>query len=100
MQVDACVPNFFMQEQVDAGSPEGEFMLTLRAGLSQLERRKVAERTRIALAELRRQGRRTSRFPPFGFEHRNGRRVQVPTEQRLLRRILALRAEVQHNSQL
>ncbi len=82
-----------VQEQVDAGSPEGEFMLTLRAGLAQLERRKVAERTRLALAELRRQGRRTSRFPPFGFEHRNGRRVRVPTEQRLLRRILALRAK-------
>ena len=82
-----------VQEQVDAGSPEGEFMLTLRAGLAQLERRKVAQRTRLALAELRRQGRRTSRFPPFGFKWSDGRRVQVPEEQRILKRILRHREQ-------
>ncbi len=81
------------QAQVDAGSAQGEFLLTLQAGLAQLERRKIGERTRVALAELRRQGRRTSRFPPFGFAWKDGRRVRVESEQRLLRRMLALRAD-------
>ncbi len=81
-----------VNEQVDA-TPEGEFMLTLRAGLAQLERRKVAERTRVALSELWRQGRRTSRHAPFGYAWKDGRRVRVESEQRLLCRMLALRAQ-------
>jgi len=81
-----------VNEQVDA-TPEGEFMLTLRAGLAQLERRKIGQRTKDALGELRRQGRRTSRFPPFGFKWSDGRRVQVPVEQRILKRILRHREQ-------
>ncbi len=81
------------QAQVDAGSAQGEFLLTLQAGLAQLERRKIGERTRLALAELRRQGRRTSRFPPLGFKWVDGRREKVDAEQRVLRRILRYRAQ-------
>ena len=33
-----------LQDAIDANSADGEFLLTLRAGLSQLERRKIGER--------------------------------------------------------
>jgi len=81
-----------VQEQVDS-TPEGEFMLTLRAGLAQLERRKIGQRTKDALTELRRQGKRTSRFAPFGYRWSNGRRVRVEAEQDILRRIMRYRAQ-------
>ena len=81
-----------VQEQVDASSPEGEFLLTLKASLAQLERRKIGQRTAAALAELRRQGKRTSRFPPFGYMWLDGRRVEVEAEQHILREILEHRA--------
>ena len=81
-----------VQEQVDS-TPEGEFMLTLRAGLAQLERRKIGQRTKDALTELRRQGKRTSRFAPFGYRWADGRRVRVDAEQHILRRIMRYRAQ-------
>jgi hypothetical protein len=45
------------------------------------------------MAELRRQGRRISGSAPFGHRFEGGRVVPAATEQRVLRRILALRAE-------
>ncbi len=82
-----------VQEQVDASSPEGEFLLTLKASLAQLERRKIGQRTKDALAELRRQGKRTSRFAPFGYRWADGRRVRVGAEQHILRRIMRYRTQ-------
>ncbi len=67
--------------------------MTLRASLSQLERRKIGERTKRALGELRRQGRRVSGRPPFGYCHKNGRIVPVDEEQTILREMLRLRGE-------
>ena len=69
------------------------FVLTILAGLAQMEREQIAERTRDAMAELRRQGRRISGKPPFGYRFKNGRVVPVPREQRVLRKILKLRTE-------
>ena len=80
-----------VQEQVETGSPEGEFMLTLKASLAQLERRKIGQRTAAAMNELRRQGRRISHRPPFGYRFRNGLVVSVAGEQKILARILELR---------
>ena len=59
--------------------------------MAQLEREQAAERTRAAMADLRRQGRRTSRHPPFGhrFDKEN-RVVKVTSEQKILRRMLQL----------
>ena len=43
------------------------------------------------MAELRRQGKRISRRPPFGFRFKDGALVRVKAEQRILRRMIALR---------
>ena len=80
-------------EHLDTSSPSGRFVLTILAGLAQMEREQTAERTKAALAELRRQGRRTSGRPPFGFRFEDGREVEVPGELELLQRLLALKAD-------
>ena len=44
--------------------------------------------TRDAMARLRAKGRRTSRWPPFGYAHQpDGRLIEVVEEQAVLRRI-------------
>ncbi len=82
-----------IDERLDSTTPTGKFTLTILAALAQLEREQVGQRTRAAMAELRRQGRRTSRFAPFGYRIEGNRVVPVEAEQRDLERILALRAQ-------
>jgi len=80
-------------ENLDTSTPHGKFVVHLFGALAQLEREQVGERTRIAMGELRRQGRKTSSKAPFGYRHEKRRLVPVPSEQKILARLLALRAE-------
>ena len=82
-----------LAEHLDTSNAVGRFTVHLLGALAQLEREQVAERTRIALAELRRQGRRISGSPPFGYRFDGSRVVPVDSEQRVLKRILALAAD-------
>ncbi len=68
-------------------------MVTILGALAQLEREQAAERTKGALAGLRRQGKRISGKPPYGFRFENGMLVEVPDEAALLDRMLALHTE-------
>ncbi len=80
-----------LAESLDTGSAMGRFTVHLFGALAELERAQISERTRHAMAHLRREGKRTSSRPPFGFEHVDGRAVPVESEQEILRRMLALR---------
>ena len=82
-----------IEERLDTSSPQGRFVVTILGAIAQLEREQAAERTRAAMAELRRQGRRTSRFPPLGYRFEGDRVVEEPKEQPILRRMLELQAE-------
>ncbi len=81
-----------IEERLDTGSPHGRFVVTILAAMAQLEREQIAARTKAAMAELRRQGRRTSRHPRFGYRFDGNKLVATQREQRLLSRILDLRA--------
>lgn len=78
-------------ERLDTSSAVGRFAVHLFGALAELERAQIGERTRSALDELRRQGRRVSGKPPFGYAFKAGRLVEEPGEQRTLARILELR---------
>jgi len=82
-----------IDDKLDTGCPQGRFVVTILGALAQLEREQTAERTKVALAEIRRQGRRVSGRPPYGFRFEAGRLVAVPEEAELLDRLLALHAE-------
>jgi DNA invertase Pin-like site-specific DNA recombinase len=56
-----------------------------------MEREQCAERTRAALAELRRRGKRVSGKAPFGYRFDGDDVVEAPKEQQILGRILELR---------
>jgi site-specific DNA recombinase len=80
-------------EKLDTSSAIGRFAVHLFGALAELERAQIGERTRSALDELCRQGRRVSGKPPFGYAFRDGRIVEEPGEQRILARILELRGD-------
>lgn len=82
-----------LDERLDTSSSQGRFVVTVLAAIAQLEREQAAERTKAAMAELRRQGKRTSRHPPFGYRFDGDRVVKVAREQKILRRMLTLQAE-------
>ncbi len=82
-----------IEERLDTSSPQGRFVVTVLGALAQLEREQAAGRTRAALAELKRQGRRVSGKPPFGHRFEDGRVVEVPAERVLLRRLTSLRGQ-------
>ncbi len=80
-----------IEERLDTSSAQGRFVVTLLGALSQLEREQAAERTKCAMAELRRQGKRISGKPPFGYRFEGGRVAEVAEEQVILGRIRELR---------
>jgi len=80
-----------IQDNVDTESPNGRMFLTILSGMAEWERGKIAERTRDALAQLRRQGKRISGKPPFGYRFDGGDVVAVEEEQDTLERLLVLR---------
>jgi DNA invertase Pin-like site-specific DNA recombinase len=82
-----------LEERLDTSTPQGRFVVTLLGALGQLEREQASERTRTAMAELRRQGRRCSGRPPLGYRFDGDRVVEVPAEQTIVRRLRVLKGE-------
>lgn len=80
-------------EQLDTESAMGKFFVHMLGALAELERAQIGERTKAALGELRRQGRRVSGKPRFGYAFRAERVVEVPEEFAVLRRLQKLQAE-------
>lgn len=57
-----------LSEKLDTTSAAGKMMFRMMAVLAEFERDVIAERTKGALAHLRRQGKRISRHLPYGFD--------------------------------
>lgn len=78
-----------LSEKIDTTSASGKMIFRLLAVLAEFERDQVAERTKSAMAHMRKTGRRISRFAPFGwdFDETGAGLVENPTEQVVLARI-------------
>lgn len=79
----------------DGDRPEDAFMRTIQDAVAQLERARIAQRTRAALAVKRARGERISRSIPYGMRlAADGIHLEAdPAEQAVVRQVLALRAE-------
>lgn len=84
-----------LSERIDTTSAAGKMVFRMLAVLAEFERDQVAERTRSAMAHLRRQGRRISRVAPFGYDLSADGRQLIPNafEQKGLSLIRTLSAE-------
>ncbi len=72
---------------VNSDNADDEFMLTLKADFAQLERKKIIERTKSALDRKRQLGERISLNAPYGHMFMDGKIVDNPDEQRVIRKI-------------
>ena len=79
-------------EKIDTTTPMGEMMFTLIAGMAQLERRMIAERTANALQHKKRTGQKYTNQTPYGFEAIEGRLVEVKQEAEVVAEIQAARS--------
>jgi len=79
-----------LTEQIDTTTASGKMVFRMLAVLAEFERDLVAERTRSALAHLRRQGHRISRFAPLGYDLDGTRVVPNAAEQGVLATIREL----------
>ena len=84
-----------LTEKLDTTTAAGKMMFRMMAVLAEFERDQIGERTREVLQHLRSQGRRISRFVPFGFDlTADGRSVvQNEREQTGLRMMEDLRLQ-------
>ncbi len=79
--------------RIEADTASGFLTTSVELLLADHYRRAIGEKTRDALARLRSQGRRTSRFPPYGFAFANdGVSLQpVEAERRAIEEAVRLR---------
>lgn len=73
-------------ENLDTGSANGRFFIGMLGLIAEWERGIISERTKSANDQLRKEGKRFSGVPPFGWRYsEEGRMVEVPGEQETLR---------------
>ena len=82
-----------LSERIDTTSAAGKMVFRMLAVLAEFERDLVSERTTAALQHLRQQGRRISRFIPFGYDLEGNYLIENPAEQRGIEIINQLRQE-------
>jgi len=80
-----------IQETLDTKSAMGKFFFTLIAGLAEMERGIIGERTKTALQHKRAKGEKTGGDIPFGYELDSDLLVENETEQKGLRFIHRLK---------
>ena len=103
-QLDRARADFIsVSESIDTTTPHGRFMFTLTAALAQLEREQIAERTSTSMLVHQRNGRRMSRFAPYGWEidPENPKNL-IPNEEetKAIERVLFLHADGSSNAQI
>lgn len=79
------------QQAVNTAGPMGKFFLTIMAGVAELERNQIRERTAMIMQHMKEQGLYTGGRPPYGFEVKEGRIVENDNEQQIIALINQLR---------
>jgi site-specific DNA recombinase len=78
-------------ENLDTESASGRFFIQMMGAVAEWERGTIGERTKAAMAQLRKEGKRFSRIPPFGWKYTaEGRMAAVADEQETLQMIRSL----------
>lgn len=86
-----------LSEQLDTTTASGRMMFKMLTVLAEFEREQLAERTTVAMAQLRSQGRRISGRLPFGFRlaEDGNHLISDPIEKAAIDLIVTLRAQGQ-----
>jgi len=83
-----------VNDHIDTGTASGRLVLNVMASVSQWEREAIGERTAEALAHVRSQGKRVSRWAEYGYRFdEDGGCVEVSGEQEAIRLMVRLRSD-------
>lgn len=77
-------------QSIDTSSASGRFYFTILAGAAELERNRISERTKDALA-YRKEHNLVYGPVPFGFRREGKQLIEIPDEQKVLQQIRAWR---------
>jgi len=77
-------------EGIDPTTAAGMFVMTILAGLAQMEREQIGERTRMGMAEAKAQGKHIGKVPYGWSMGDDGRLVAVHEQQELLRKAVSI----------
>ena len=80
-------------DRIDTSTASGRLVLNVMGSVSQWEREAIGERTAEALAVMRSNGRRISRYPPYGYRFNGQGWIEDEREQRAVAIMRQLRAE-------
>lgn len=83
------------QESFDTSTAMGRFVMNIIQGIAQLESEQNAERVTMAMIEkaLNSDKSYTGGRPPFGYQYNNGRVMDVPDEQEIIKNVFKLYSE-------
>jgi site-specific DNA recombinase len=83
-----------LSEKIDTTSAAGKMVFRMLAVLAEFERDQISERTKTAMTHLRRNGRRISRYAPYGWDFDSSGSHLLPNaiEQAVVTRVRAMRA--------
>ena len=83
-----------IQETLDTKSAMGRFFFTIMAGVAEMERGIIVERTKSALAHKRSNGEKTGGDVPYGYDATSdGQLIENPVEQKAIRLMVSLRSK-------
>ena len=82
-----------ISDHIDTGSANGRLSINLLGSINQWEREIISERTSEALAVMRSNGKRISRFAPYGFKLNGNGVVEDIDEQKAIQAIHKLRQD-------
>lgn len=74
----------------DVATPDGELTLTMKAALSDAERKRISAKTRFLMAERRREGVRISGTAPVGYRFEDGLVVEDEAEMAALHLVIEM----------
>ncbi|MFC1613918.1 recombinase family protein [Gemmatimonadota bacterium] len=89
-----------LSENIDTTTAAGKMVFRMLAVLAEFERDVIAERTKSALAHLRRNGRKTGGDVPYGYDCVDGQLVENKKEARVIKLIVKLHRQGMNNSHI
>ena len=81
------------QQAINTAGPMGKFFITIMAGVAELERNQIRERTAIVMQHMKQQGLYTGGRPPYGYKVENGRIVVNEDERKIVDLITDMRSD-------
>jgi len=88
------------QQAVNTAGPMGKFFITIMAGVAELERNQIRERTAMVMQHMKEQGLYTGGRPPYGYKVEDGRIVVNKEEKDIIDLIITMKSDGHYLKQI